>query len=425
MTTSKPADPAEPANLSIASAPCDLSAVPGLLGDIASLGNNHDFSADREARLSLIEKARSLVSALETPREAMSRHIGAETASFFSIGLGVEAGLFRELATNNGAAKTAPELAKALGFDINALRPILRHLTAMKHIVQTNPDEYAPNNFSLFLSDPVLSAGYPLYRDVCIPPMLHLHKWLATKSYAAPSSIIDNPFTFGHQTSSSLFEFLASHPVHNTRFNHHMRSRRLGRPSWFHPSIYPVTERLLTGCGPLSSNQFVDVGGNLGKDLLEFSRAFPQLRGSLVLQDQAAMIGAAPGGELEAAGVETMVHDFFAPQPVEGARAYYLHSILHDWPDEQSAEIVGQIKKAMKPGYSRLLVNEHVIPSLGVSWEVSYLDIYMMILCGARERTEEDWVALLEGKCGLRVLKVWNPGNGVEGIIECEVPLAN
>jgi hypothetical protein len=62
---------------------------------------------------------------------------------------------------------------------------------------------------------------------------------------------------------------------------------------------------------------------------------------------------------------------------------------------------------------------------MGVSWEVTYLDMYMMVMFGATERTEEEWRALLEGKCGLSIVKMWNPGNGVEGIIECEVPVAS
>jgi hypothetical protein len=220
-----------------------------------------------------------------------------------------------------------------------------------------------------------------------------------------------------------MFDYLASHPIHNTRFSSHMNGYRIGRPEWLHPSIYPVQERLIVGYDTPSA-LLVDIGGNMGRDLLEFSRAFSHEKGSLILQDQPAVLEAAPRDELEAAGIETMAHDFFTPQPVQGARAYYLHHILHDWPDERCVEIVSQIKGAMKPGYSRLLVNEHVIPSMGASWEATYLDIYMMLLFGAKERTEEDWLALLEGKCGLRVLKMWNPGNGVEGIIECEVPSA-
>ena len=29
-------------------------------------------------------------------------------------------------------------------------------------------------------------------------------------------------------------------------------------------------------------------------------------------------------------GIEDMSHDLFAPQPIQGTKAYYLHSILHN-----------------------------------------------------------------------------------------------
>ncbi|RAL03513.1 uncharacterized protein BO80DRAFT_442634 [Aspergillus ibericus CBS 121593] len=38
-----------------------------------------------------------------------------------------------------------------------------------------------------------------------------------------------------------------------------------------------------------------------------------------------------------------------------GSRAYYLHSILHDWPDDVCHQILAPLKAAMVPGISRLL----------------------------------------------------------------------
>lgn len=47
--------------------------VPGLLEEIASSGREY-LTANTNSRLSLLEAARSLVYALETPREAIIRH---------------------------------------------------------------------------------------------------------------------------------------------------------------------------------------------------------------------------------------------------------------------------------------------------------------------------------------------------------------
>ncbi|KAK3319212.1 S-adenosyl-L-methionine-dependent methyltransferase [Apodospora peruviana] len=421
---------------SIASAPCDADSVPELIKDISQAQGQANLTNGREARLQLLGKARALVQALETPREVMLKHVGAETCSFFSVCLGIDIGHFKAMAQNDCSPKKVPEIASAVGFDTDGLQiqltpyqgRILRHLEAMGHIAQTGPDEYAPNNFSKSLTIPIVADGYPFYRDVCIAPMLHLHKWYKTKSYATPTTGHDNPFTFGNTTALSMFEYMAASPTYMEQFNHHMGGYRLGRPAWFHRSVYPALPDLLNNVPDIEDPVvLVDIGGNRGHDLENFlaSNSWPpnysrrSTDAKFILQDQQAVLDDAPSS-LDMR-ITKMPHDFFTPQPVHGARAYYLHHILHDWPDEWCEVIVNQIKGAMKPGYSRLLINEHVIPPKNANWEVTYLDLYMMTLFGSRERTEHEWRALLEEKCGLKIINIYNPGNGVEALIECEV----
>ncbi len=98
-----------------------------------------------------------------------------------------------------------------------------------------------------------------------------------------------------------------------------------------------------------------------------------------------------------------------------------MHSCLHDWPDNVCTSILGRIKAAMKPGYSKLLINENVIPSTGAYWETSALDMVMLTLFCSSERTESDWYSLLEDQAGLKIVKIWSGGKGVESLIECEL----
>lgn len=65
-------------DVSIVSVPCDPGSVPGLLDDISQMRDNCDVSTDRGVRLELLSKARALVQALETPRETMLKHCGAQ-----------------------------------------------------------------------------------------------------------------------------------------------------------------------------------------------------------------------------------------------------------------------------------------------------------------------------------------------------------
>ncbi len=73
------------------------------------------------------------------------------------------------------------------------------------------------------------------------------------------------------------------------------------------------------------------------------------------------------------------------------------------------------------PGYSRLLINENVIPLRNAQWEATALDIMMMMLLGLCERTEAGWRDLLEKQAGLRIVEIYTAWNGVESIIECEL----
>lgn len=120
--------------------------------------------------------------------------------------------------------------------------------------------------------------------------------------------------------------------------------------------------------------------------------------------------------------IERLSYDFHTEQPIKGARAYFMHSIMHDWPDHVCKSILTRVVEAMRPGYSKLLINDVVIPSMGAHWENTAGDMLMMTQLSALERTEAQWYQLIEGSgLGLRIVKIWLCGlPGVEGLIECE-----
>ena len=95
-------------------------------------------------------------------------------------------------------------------------------------------------------------------------------------------------------------------------------------------------------------------------------------------------------------------------------------SVLHDWPDEKCAEILANLKSAMTPKYSKLLINEFVIPETGAHWISTAIDIFMMAIYSAGERREQNWRRMLEG-VGFKIINIWNPEPGSESLIEAEV----
>lgn len=177
-----------------------------------------------------------------------------------------------------------------------------------------------------------------------------------------------------------------------------------------------MQERLILGSSSIGdSSALVDVGGGAGLVLDDFRKAVPW-PGRLVLQEQEMVIQIAREAGLPDS-IELQAHDFFTEQPLKGARAYHLRYILHDWSDEKSLQILGHLKDAMTPGYSKILINECVLADKGASWQHVSLDMFMMALCSSHERTETEWRALIN-KAGLRIAGIWSGGASNESVIE-------
>lgn len=103
-----------------------------------------------------------------------------------------------------------------------------------------------------------------------------------------------------------------------------------------------------------------------------------------------------------------------------GARAYYLHQVLHDWSDEPARKILEMIKPAMTPGYSRLLVHERVLLEGHPNPQVTAFDMALMVLVSGHERTESMWRALLQS-AGFEIIKIWVSPLMTACIIEAEL----
>lgn len=56
-----------------------------------------------------------------------------------------------------------------------------------------------------------------------------------------------------------------------------------------------------------------------------------------------------------------MEHDFFKPQPVKDADAYFFRLVFHDWPDQECTEILRNLVPALKNGAS-ILICDSVLP---------------------------------------------------------------
>ncbi|KAI8951012.1 S-adenosyl-L-methionine-dependent methyltransferase [Xylaria longipes] len=409
-------------DLSSAIAPTNLDAVPKLVSEITTVGNAFSKAGGSiVARRELLAKTRDLVRALESPRDIMIRHVWAQPCNVMAISFGVQSGLWTAMAKNGGGPQKVVDLAEQLGMQEELLQRMMRHIAASGYIDMTAPDEYTPNSFSKSLALPAISSGYHTSPTILTPSFLHAHDWLREKGYTCPTDNLDTPFQVAHNTKLHIFDYLQSTPPHGQNFHDHMHAYLLGRPQWMDEGFYPIKERVFNDFDTTNKDAvlFVDVAGGLGYYTEELLSKFPDAPGRLILQDLPQVLGTIQ--QLHPR-IESMGYDFFTEQPVKGARVYYMHTVLHDWPDEEAVRIASGVMKAMKPGYSKFLVHENVIPPMAQDYEQTTLDLIMMTNFGGKERTAAQWSELLEQKCGLRIVKIWTPIDGIESVIECERP---
>jgi hypothetical protein len=84
------------------------------------------------------------------------------------------------------------------------------------------------------------------------------------------------------------------------------------------------TQDVIDGC--TGGALIVNIGGNQGDDLEKSRLARPSNRKNLFLEDMAVVLKKATCD----AEIRRIPHNVFYPQRIRGARAYYMHTILHD-----------------------------------------------------------------------------------------------
>ena len=131
----------------------------------------------------------------------------------------------------------------------------------------------------------------------------------------------------------------------------------------------------------------VDVGGGTGTLLRTLLASHSHLRGTLF--DLPRVVAAAePAERLDA------VAGSFFDDPLPQGDAYILSQILHGFPDEAAARILGRCREAAATD-ARIVLVEEVIPEQPTRRQASF-DLLMFTLGGGRQRTLDEFRALAE-----------------------------
>ena len=86
---------------------------------------------------------------------------------------------------------------------------------------------------------------------------------------------------------------------------------------------------------------FVDIGGGQGHAISEILKTLPKLEPKrMVLQDLPPLLEQVKAEKSLPEDVQIMVYDFWTPQPVKSAKAYYLRRTLHDYSDKKRLAVL-------------------------------------------------------------------------------------
>ncbi|MDD7814077.1 methyltransferase [Mycobacterium sp. CSUR Q5927] len=289
------------------------------------------------------------------------------------------------------------ELASRVGANPDALARLLRALISRGVFRRRRDGRYELNA----LADTLRRDGFP--------SMAGMARFVGSPQHREHWSLLADAVRTGKAVIPQLrgmpaFDYLAQEPDLAEVFNQAMTSGS----EW---AVAPLVSAYDFSGYPT----IVDVGGGHGRLLAAVLAAAPRARG--VLYDLPHVVAGAPAllAEHRVTDRVRVVAGSFFDQVPSGGDAYLLKNVIHDWPDEQAAQILQNVRAATRPGAVALLV-ELVIPEHDREFLGKWADLEMLVGAAARERTAAEYRGLLQqaGFAMTRVVPTASPFSVVE-----------
>lgn len=270
------------------------------------------------------------------------------------------------------------ELARERGADVDALYRVLRALASDGIFEESEPGVFRNTAASEFLT-----------RDGW-DDFAHLFggSWLQ----AIAALDVSGESSFARVHGSELWAWFAAHPQERAAFDRAMAQGWRGRLERLESVEWRADELV------------VDVGGGNGSLLMALLERHPQMHGIVFDLPETVRDEASWDERLTfAAG------SFFESVPT--ADVFLVGTILHDWDDEHALAILRTMRAAARDD-SRLVLLEAIVQPGNEPSGAKWLDLLMLVISAGRERTEEEWRALLAASN-------WEPvGFHQRGVIE-------
>ncbi|OBH20653.1 hydroxyneurosporene methyltransferase [Mycobacterium sp. E1715] len=298
-----------------------------------------------------------------------------------------------------GGPLSGDQLADRIGADADALRRLMRALIGIGIFRQRRDGRYAltPLGDTLRTDAPISMSG--------------MARWVGSPQHREHWSHLTDAIRTGKAVIPELrgkpaFEYLAEEGELAEIFNTAMTN------------VSEFATVPLTAAYDFDAfGTIVDVGGGLGRLLAAILQTAPNSRG--VLFDLPEVVAGAPE-LLRKYGVDHRVRiekgSFFDSAP-EGGDAYVLKNVIHDWPEDDAVRILTNVRASARAGV-RLLLCEFVVPEHDRDFHGKWVDLEMLVVAGARERTADEYGRLFNqaGFRLTRVVETVSPLSIIEGI---------
>ena len=293
--------------------------------------------------------------------------------------------------------KTTAELAAALNLHEDSLYRVLRALAGIGVFHEGENRTFSQTA----MSDVLRTNATPSLRFAA--GML-VDDWNARSFQSMAGTIANGASAVKNFSGTELFDYLATRPEEAFRFNRGMTDLSSGDA----PAV-------LASYDFSGFEHIVDVAGGAGKLLAGILGSAPKLRGTLF--DMPSVIEQAKADKIldaYSSRCELVAGSFFEAVP-QGADAYIMKHIIHDWDAEHATKILRHCRSAMRPN-GKLLVADRVLDPPNAPDPKKFFDVAMMLIPGGRERTEQEWHELYAAS-GFRVSRII-PTPGPLSIIE-------
>lgn len=288
--------------------------------------------------------------------------------------------------------KTVRELAGATSTNSDALYRLLRALASVGVFTEDESRHFSLTPLAELLRSDVAGSKRAL--------AIMSGDWVFRAWAEIDYSICTGKVAFDKVFGKAVFDYLGDHPDKASIFDAAMVGVH-GREA---NSILDAYDVSVFGV-------VADIGGGNGSQLTEILKKHTRMRG--ILFDLPHVIERAKQ-RLRVLGLldrcKLVSGSFFDAVP-EGADAYVLRHIIHDWDEEKCLTILRNCHRVMRPA-NKLLVIESVIPPGNEPFVGKFLDLQMLLIPGGKERTENEYRTMFE-RAGFELSRIVPTGTEV------------